>query len=935
MKRLYLIALLSVISTLLVASLGIESAQAAFGLKSLSTAFSRADGSEVRQAGSHPFEFTTDLEFNTRFDPVFGEIPDGATKDLQLDLPPGLVANPKATPRCSSSDFINVIQSLKIPHCANDTAVGTVTVQNEVLGAYNSFALWNLVPAPGELQKLGFIALGVPVTISVGINDAAPYHGVATVSDVPQPLSVFGATTTVWGNPVDPAHDSLRGGCVEAVAVSSSPTIISKGKCSAGNGTEKPFLTLPRSCESPLLTAFSIDSWQEPGDFVTREAQAPAMTGCSKLGLSPQVSAQATTQEAESGSGFDLNIDISNEGISSSSGLSQSDIRKTVVTMPEGMTANPSFAEGLGSCSRTNFQAESLSSPPSVDCPGASRVGTVSVESPILEGETLPGSVYLATPDDPSTIQPGAENPFDSLIALYIVIKDPNLGVVVKLAGKVEPDPRTGQLITTFDDLPQFPVGHFNFHFREGARSPLVTPSSCGHYLVKSQFFPWAGGPSTTISSNLQVDSGPGGIPCPSVPLPFRPGFSAGSLSNNAGSYSPFLARLTRRDGEQEITRFDAVLPPGVVGKIAGVAKCSAGAVPLAKAKTARQEQANPSCPASSQIGTTLGGAGVGEALTYVPGKLYLSGPVGRDPLSVIAITPALAGPFDAGTVVVHQGLTLDPNTAEVQIDGSHAEPIPHILKGIPLRLRDLRISVSRHDFMLNPTNCDPSQTSASVFGSFRDPLSVDDDVPISLAQRFQAANCSALGFKPQLSISLSGGTKRGDNPALKAVVKPRNGDANFGSAVVTLPHSAFLEQSHIRTVCTRVQFGENRCPKGSIYGKARAVSPLLDEPLRGPVYLRSSSHPLPDLVVALHGVVDVNLVGRISSYKARVRTSFESVPDAPISKFTLKMQGGKKGLIVNSRNLCGHRSRAIAELNGQNGLAYDLQPVVRASCRN
>jgi hypothetical protein len=299
----------------------------------------------------------------------------------------------------------------------------------------------------------------------------------------------------------------------------------------------------------------------------------------------------------------------------------------------------------------------------------------------------------------------------------------------------------------------------------------------------------------------------------------------------------------------------------------------------------------------------------------------------------VAVITPAVVGPFDLGTVVVREALDLDPVTAEVHIDGAASDSIPRVLAGIPIRLRDLRVQVDRPRFILNPTSCEPFAVRSTLFGGFLDVTSPADDVPATLAERYQAAACGRLGFRPRLSLRLRGGTGRSAHPALRAVLTPRPGDANVGAATVTLPHSAFLEQSHIRTVCTRVQFAADQCPTGSIYGHARAITPLLDRPLKGPVYLRSSSHPLPDLVAALHGVVDVDLVGRIDSVGARIRTRFESTPDAPVTRFVLSMQGGAKGLVVNSRNLCASPNRATALLRGQNGRQHVLRPVVKSNC--
>jgi len=301
--------------------------------------------------------------------------------------------------------------------------------------------------------------------------------------------------------------------------------------------------------------------------------------------------------------------------------------------------------------------------------------------------------------------------------------------------------------------------------------------------------------------------------------------------------------------------------------------------------------------------------------------------------LSVIAITPAVAGPFDVGTVVVHEALTLNPKTAEVEVDGAASDPIPHILKGIPAKLRDLRVYVDRDNFTLNPTSCDPSATEATLFGGGGNAFTSADDVPVLLQDRFQAASCASLGFKPKLGLKLKGGTKRGGHPGLTATYRPRKGDANVEGLIVRLPRSAFLDQAHIRTICTRVQFAADNCPKGAQYGYIKAWTPLLEQPLQGPVWLRSSNHKLPDLVFDLHGLVDIEVATRIDSIRGGVRASVDSIPDAPLSKVVLRMQGAKKGLIVNSRNLCAGTNKANVQSHGQNGKISDFNPVMQPDC--
>jgi hypothetical protein len=910
-------------------------AQAEFGLKEFSLSPRNENGSAAIQAGSHPFELDTSFNVNTVEDPESEEqVPEGDAKLLRFSLPEGLIGSLAAVPPCATADFLTFVEEEEVPSCANATVVGTTQVQAQHQGVLLAEPVYNIAPPPGVAVKLGFWAFTVPITIELGVNTEAPNNVLAAVVNVPQVVPFYGSALQVWGIPADPAHDPFRGRCLSHIT-DEYGEVRSTGESCEAAGPELPFLTLPRSCPETLVASYEAVSWQQPdAPPVTGTSEAPGMTECSGLGLFAHPSLSPSTTSAESASGLDFGLELENEGLTNPEGRSQSDVKKAVVALPAGMTVNPSSANGLATCPKAGYEAESLATPPGSGCPDASKIGEVEVESPLLGDEKLGGSVFLASQED---------NPFGSLLALYMVIRDPELGILVKRALKVEPSeeagPNAGRLLTTLDEAPQLPFTRFRFHFAEGARAPLVTPPACGSYATTTELTPWANpsSPLPPLPALFDITSGVGAGPCPpgGVP-PFNPRFEAGSLNNNAGAYSPFYMRLTRQDGEQEMTRFDSVLPRGVVAKLAGLSECPEAAIAAAKAKSGRQEIASPSCSASSEIGRTVAGAGVGGVLTWVPGHLYLGGPFAGDPLSVIAITPAVAGPFDVGTTVVHEALSLDPESAEVKVDGAHSDPIPHILRGIPLKLRELRVFADRPDFTLNPTGCAKKQARATLFGSFLDLFNPADDLPASLSARYQAASCASLKFKPKLSLALRGGTKRGAHPALTATLAypPGSGYSNLARAVVTLPHSAFLEQGHIRTVCTRVQFAADNCPPGSIYGHAKAITPLLDQPLEGPVYLRSSSHPLPDLVFALHGKIDINVVGRIDSVGARIRTRFESVPDAPVSRFILRMQGAKKGLFVNSSDLCtGPARHANAALTAQSGRRIQERPVVRVRC--
>jgi hypothetical protein len=935
----------TVVSLALLLTICPSPASAAFGLKETQVDFKDQHGAPALQAGSHPFAVEARFSMNTFIVPEGGTcaavecgLPEGAVKDLIASLPPGFAGNPYAVPRCTAADFLRRVpdkgepETVNRPACPLRTAIGIAAVEfsfspvDATKSAFPHVPIYNLIPPPGVAARLGFVVLDVPVTADFGINPDPPYNIEARSANIAQAGHFYSAVLTTWGDPGDPVHDPYRGDCLVATPMPVEE-LQSWGDCPVGDGEREAFITLPRSCSGPLLSHFFARAWSTGATATATALTEPGVVGCPKLGFEPRISARPTTDHAESPSGLEFNLQIDDAGLTNpkEGAVADSDVKKAVVALPEGVTVNPSQAEGLAVCTEAELARESASSQFGAGCPAASKIGTVEVETPLLKGEILKGSLFVAEP---------YKNRFGSLLAIYQVIKSPERGIVLKLAGRVDPDPETGQLLTTFDDIPQQPFSDFRLRFREGGRSPLITPALCGTYETSALFTPWANPASPyEATASFEISHGVGGAPCPPAGTPpFSPGFSAGTTNNNAASYSPFAMRLTRRDGDQDLTRFDATLPPGVVAKLAGVSKCSDEAIAALKAKTGKQELASPSCPASSRIGRVIGGAGVGSQLTYVPGSVYLAGPLGKAPISVVGVVPAVAGPFDVGVISTRQALTLDPVTGQPRIDGSLSEPIPYILAGIPLKVRDIQVDVDRPQFTLNPTSCNEMAVQAQIWGGALDLFSSHDDAPVSRSDRFQAANCAALGFRPRLSFGLKGGTKRGANPAFKAILRPRSGDANVKRTVVRFSRSTFLDQSHIRTVCTRVQFAADSCPPGSIYGRVKAFTPLLDEPLRGPVYLRSSENLLPDIVFDLKGIVDIEAAARADSVNGKLRVTFPSIPDAPVSKVIVEMQGAKKGLLVNSRDICKLSPRALVELEGHNAKQRKQRPAMKAA---
>jgi len=920
-----------------------------FGIERFSAQAEEEGGAPAIRAGSHPFQQTTTLQLNSG--PASGSGPTHSglrvvqpaiPRNLRFPLPAGLVGNAATMPECSMNDFFRRRNTV-LNSCPDASAIGVTAlsvIEPTNLGFLRSaFPVFNLPPVNGEPARFGFFAAGNPVIIDTAVDPDDRYRIVASVSNATQLAAFLSSTLTIWGTPGDPRHDGSRGwDCVYHVE--------DLGPCVRPPGLdETAFLRQPVSCDGPLDFDAEAEPWNTPlGSLVDRASfAAEELHGCNQVPFDPSIDVAPTSSLANTPSGLDFELTMPNAGLLDSEAIAEGQAKKVEVTLPEGVTINPSGGDGLVGCSPGDYARETAGSGAGEGCPEASKVGTVQVSTPLLDEEAH-GAVYVAAPRD---------NPSGNLVALYMVAKIPERGIVIKQAGKVDADPRTGRLTTTFDDLPQLPFSAFKLHFREGGRAPLVMPPACGSFQTEARFVPWSAAdpenplPSEVVTkaASFTIDHGVDGGGCPSGGAPpFNPSLVAGTVNNAAGSYSPFDLRLTRDDGEQEFTSLSVKLPPGLLGKLAGVPFCPDSAIAAARARTGpdggAEELASPSCPATSQIGHTLVGAGVGSVLTYVPGTLYLAGPYHGSPLSIAAITPAKVGPFDLGAIVIREALKIDPNTAQATVDAVASDPIPHMIQGIPVRARDIRVSVDRPEFMLNPTSCARSSTAATVLGAGLDFGTVGDDLLVTVTSTFQAAECANLGFKPRLALSLRGGAKRAGTPRLKAVVRPSKGNANIAGAQVTLPPSLFLEQAHIRTVCTRVQFRAGvgngaECPKGSIYGRAQAASPLLGEPLVGPVYLRSSNNPLPDLVVALHSKkADINLVGRIDTGKGGgLRTTFAKVPDAPVTKFVLRMQGGSKGLITNSTDLCQGKLRALAEFRGQNGKQRTWRPVVRAQC--
>jgi hypothetical protein len=881
-------------------------------------------GFPATEAGSHPVA----LKLSFGFDPDGPGEDD--VRDLGVELPPGLFENPNALPLCSQAAFHTPRSSpfeasLSGEDCPDRTQVGTLTLHSSHGGgSTRTFGLFNLAAPPGVPSQIAANPYGAPIVFAPRIRQADGEYGITLAArNLPQMVDVEGLELTLWGTPWSILHNAQRGDCLNAL----EPTF-GWSKCSVGRPAKTPtfsYLTLPTSCEGPLGFTATATAWHG-SQSVVRSVQGQTLEDCDSLAFEPHSAARLSDPRASSPSGYAFDIDVDTAGVLIPHLRAPTPVRKAVVTLPDGVTINPSVGAGLGVCTPAQYDAETPSSPPGAGCPNDSKIGDFTVDSPLVAGP-VEGALFLAAPHD---------NPFGSLIAIYLVAKSIDRGILVKVAGRLDADRQTGRLTATFDRLPQLPYSRLRINFREGQRSPLATPAACGTFSTEADLTPWRN--TATIrhfSLPLSIAAGVGGGPCPQGSAPFSPQARGGTLNSHAGAYTPFYLHLTRTDVEQEITSYSATLPPGLLGKIAGIPYCPDAAIAAAARRSGVAERDDPSCPAASLIGRTTAGYGVGNVLTYAPGKLYLAGPYRGSSFSVVAIDSALVGPFDLGVVAIRSAIRVDPRTAQVSIDATGTDPIPHIVDGIPIHLRDVRAYIDRPGFTLNPTSCEPFALASALNGSgerFGDPA--DDSLAVATAP-FQAFDCGSLGFKPKVALRLKGGTRRGRHPSLRVTVTPRRGDANIASAQVTLPPSLFLDQDRIGTICTRAQFAAAACPAGSVYGRVRAFTPLLAEPMEGPVYLRSSDNVLPDLVFALRGQgIEIDLAGRIDSVKGGIRGSFPVLPDAPVTRFTMRLNGGKRGVLVNADNLCATEQFATARFVGHNNRGRRWFPRLGVRCR-
>ncbi len=859
----------------------IGSSAAGFGLASFEQLFVNRDGSPDVQAGSHPYEAITNFVLNSHGQ--FGEprvLPE-EVKDLEIGLPPGVVGNPAATPRCPRTLFDGGRHgSGGFPACPADTRVGTdVLVLG--LGGEGNFplvlAVYNLEPPRDVVAQFGFAFQDRVGFIDFGIRTGEDYAVKAVLRNIVQ-AHVLRNALVLWGQPTDASHDTERGGSVPPSSV--------------------PLLTVPTSCGSPLNDLTSMDSWELPAPAVTTPFSLPVTTsypvtnnrgdqitmqGCSKLEFDPsfEVAPEKTATSTPTGLSVKLNVPQNRD----QEGLATAHLKDAVVTLPAGLTVSPSVANGLQACSPEQIGLTDGHEP---SCPDASRIGTVTAHTPLLS-DPLTGSVYVAEQTN---------NPFGSLLAIYLTAQSD--GALVKFAGHVQANPATGQLTVSFDENPQLPFSDLTVNVTGGPRAALMTPASCGVYSTTTQLTGYNGALSTPAISPFRISTG--------CVQGFSPSFTAGTSGNVAGAFGSFSTTISRADTDQPLDAISVTTPPGMLGMLSHIPLC-----PDAEAST-------DACPAASLIGHTTETAGPGpDSVTVTGGRVFLTGPYEGAPFGLSIVVPAVAGPFNLGDVRIRATIHVDPATGQLTI---LSDPLPTILDGIPLDVRAINVNIDRPEFTFNPTNCAPLASTATITSSH--------GATAMVSSRFQVADCASLPFKPRFTAFTTAKTSKLSGASLTVQVAQAPGQANIAQVHLQLPKVLPSRLTTLQKACTESQFDSNPagCPAGAMIGYAKAVTPVLNVPLVGPAILVShGGAAFPDVEFILQGQgVTVILDGKTQIKKGITYSHFDTVPDAPITSFETVLPQGPHSILAAflpakaNGSLCTSKLVMPTTITAQNG---------------
>jgi hypothetical protein len=899
------------------------------GLVQADTWFSNANGTVDRQAGSHPyaamFEYTTATALASGEEETTAYFPGGEVRGLESTIPAGIVGNLSSIPKCKEYE-------LTTEACSPSAIAGIISVKG-LVGAFRQ-RVYNMVPPPGEPAQLAFDIASTNVKIDFSVKTGSNYSIVADVHNIPQ-KEIFTSTLILWGVPQEASHNKWR-----APETGCSKEEIQKPKfvegevnfCAAQQRPlVEPFLTLPTSCEGPQGY-----SWREQGTWFQPDAKSevsysshdasdnPAgFTGCDALAFEPVITTSPDTGRADTPAGLTVEVKPPIGGLVAPNGLGTADIENTVVTLPEGFVVNPGQAAGLQSCgsaeSALTTEAEKArgeEDTSAASCPNASKIGTVLIKSPLVEGaeeKQFEGNVYLLQSNPPE---------------LKLLVAASADGVNLKLVGAVHLNEQTGRLETKFLGTPELPFSVFRLSFSGGAQAALDTPTQCGTYTTNADFTPWSSPfvEDFLTSANFVLNEGPGGGPCPSNPLPFAPTLIAGATTDQAGGFTSFSMLLQRGDGQQRIEKLQFKIPEGLAGMISQVPLCD-------------EADANAgTCPAASHVGHSVVTSGPGPYPLVIPqpgepeAPIYLTGPYKGAPFGLSIVTPVIAGPFNLGTIVTRASIAVDPYTAQITVT---TDALPQIVDGVPTDLREVDAVIDRPGFMFNPTNCNP-QTFSGIATS-------NQGTQAAISSPFGMGSCQSLKFNPKFSVSTSGHTSRANGASLTANLSypttAQGTQADIASVKVDLPKQLPSRLSTLQKACTSAQFNANPagCPEASRIGYATVNTQLLPTPLTGPViFVSHGGEAFPSLTIVLQGDnVTVDIVGTTFISKAGITsTTFKTVPDVPFKTFTLTLPEGKYSALAANGNLCKLKLKMPTAFTAQNGLKInESTPISVTGC--
>jgi hypothetical protein len=897
----------------------------AFGAEYLSQLPEEEGGAIDTRAGSHPFQLTTTFSLNQNESPYQ---PPALPRNLSFQLPPGLIGNATALPQCTEQQFDTIEGVGTANACAADSAVGVATVTfdepDQLKLQTKSFPLFNLAPTAGEPARFGFEFAHAPITLDTAVRTGGDYGVTVNVNNITELTNLLSSTVTFWGVPGDSRHDEARGweclsgGELDTNGAPCNTTSISQ---------PPPFLTLPSSCSLPFTTSVEGSAWPtqaspagdplqtaEHGSYSLQDefARPLLLTGCNQLPFAPEFDLKPERTQASTPSGVTAEVHVPQEQAASADGLAPSDIKSTTVVLPAGVQVNAASAGGLQACSQAQASIDNASE---ATCPEGSKLANVTITTPVL-ANPLKGSVYLASPQNFATGP--RENPFGTLLAAYLIAKDPVSGVLVKLAGEGKLNETTGQITLGFES-PQVPFEDAKFEFFGGERAPVATPAHCGAYTTSATLTPWSETAALNTTSSFNITSGPGGGPCPAAALPFAPTLAVGTTNNNAGTFSPLTTTIGREDGEQFINSVTLHMPPGAGGAIAGIPRCA-------------EAQANAgACSPQSLIGHATASVGIGkEPFTVTGGQVFLTESYKGAPFGLSIVTPAVAGPFNLGNVIVRARIEVNPATAALTVI---TDEIPHILKGIPLEIKRVNVTVDRPNLTFNPTNCN-ALTATGAIGAV-------EGASAAVSEPFQASNCAALKFAPKFSASTSGKTSKANGASLRVkIVYPSGGQANISKVDLTIPAILPTRLTTIQKACTEAQFNSNPagCPAASVIATATVHTPVLSSPLTGPVYFVShGGAAFPDVEMVLSGEgVTLVVDGKTQIKKGVTFSHFETVPDEPFTSFEFLAPQGPHSIFTANGNLCASQVAMATTLTAQNGaLLTQSTPVTVEGCNS